>query len=328
MSEPSQGIVIGTSLARPSEGVVRTGAAVARATGAVPWLIHAYTLPVFPSEIGIVDAVWVAEQVVQLRELALAQAQRTGLADLPGFTPDHVRVVPGAPQREIARLATEERAQLVVVGAQDEPSRLRVLGSTADRVVRKARCPVLVVRSEAAFPPVRVEIPVDLSPVSAAGLRRGLELLERLGVPLDGTEVLFVLNPFEVGGSVHFTPEQVERFAVEELRRFVETHARGRLRPAATKVRSGFARAEILAVLAQRNVDLAILGTHGRSGFDRLVIGSVAAGVLHEAGCNLLLVPPADVTAAHEPASQGADWEYVSDETPALAGERRTADVR
>jgi len=89
-------------------------------------------------------------------------------------------------------------------------------------------------------------------------------------------------------------------------------------------VRTGVAVARatgaVLAALEQREVDLAILGTHGRSGFDRLVLGSVAAGVLHKAGCNLLLVPPGDVTAAGEPAAAGADWEYVSDETPALAG--------
>ncbi len=319
MSKPSPPIVIGTSLAQASDGAVRTGAAVARTFGAAPWLVHAYAVPVFPSEIGIVNVPWIEEQVTELRQRALAQARRTGLDGVPGFTPAHVVLAPGVPQREITRLAEEKGAELIVVGAQDEPSRRRVLGSTADRVVRKARCPVLVVRSAIAFPPVKVEIPVDLSPVSAAGLRRGLDFLDRLGVSGDQTEVLFVLNPFETGGSVHFTPEQVQRFAAEELRRFADAHARGRLRPAALQVRSGFARQEILTALEAREVDLAVLGTHGRSGFDRLVLGSVAAGVLHEAGCNLLVVPPGEA-AAREPAIGGTDWEYVSDERPALAG--------
>ena len=192
-----------------------------------------------------------------------------------------------------------------------------MLGSTADRVIRKAPCPVLVVRSEAAFPPVRVEIPVDLSPISGNALRQGLDFLAQLGLPSTESEVLFVLSPFEIGGSINFTPEQIQHFAGEELSRFVAASASGSARPPSTRVRSGYARNEILAVLEERRADLAVLGTHGRSGFERLMLGSVAAGVLRDADCNLLIVPPA---AQHEERSAGADWTYVSDETPVLAG--------
>jgi nucleotide-binding universal stress UspA family protein len=40
-------------------------------------------------------------------------------------------------------------------------------------------------------------------------------------------------------------------------------------------------------------VDLAVLGTHGRSGFDRFLVGSVAATVVRQARCSVLVVPPA-----------------------------------
>ncbi len=311
MSSPTKTIVIGTSLTAASDDVVRAAVATARATGARPWLVHAYTLPVFPSEMGVVDTAWIAEQAQELRRQALDQAVRTGLAALPGYGFVQVRVEPGPPHQEIVRLAREARADLIVVGAAEGGSRLRMLGSTADRVVRKARCPVLVVRPAVAFPPRTVEIPVDLSRVAANGLRRGLEFLAELGVPLGATEVLFVLNPLEMAGSVHFTREQVERFAAGELRRFLAVNVRAGARPAAAAVRSGFARQEIVAVLAERQVDLAILGTHGRSGFDRLVLGSVAAGVLHEAGCNVLVVPPGEAAEAAAAEPEDADGERV-----------------
>ena len=52
------------------------------------------------------------------------------------------------------------------------------------------------------------------------------------------------------------------------------------------------------------------------------MIGSVASGVLRDATCNLLIVPPA--AADGEPNEQeertGADWTYVSDEDPVTAG--------
>jgi nucleotide-binding universal stress UspA family protein len=90
-----------------------------------------------------------------------------------------------------------------------------------------------------------------------------------------------------------FTPEQVDRFASEELDRFIEMtagEAAGRVR---RKVRTGNTREEIEAELAESGADLVVLGTHGLGGFDRLVIGSVASDVVRHAPCSVLVVPPA-----------------------------------
>ena len=305
-------IVIGTSLTDHSNGVVRTGLAIAKATGATPWLVHAGSLLLDPSGMGV-DAIWTEKSWNNLRELLDEQATRTSLTAFPDFSPEQVRLVVGAPHRAIVELARSVRADLVVIGAAESAG---ILGSTADRVIRKAPCPVLAVRSEAAFPPIRAEFPVDLSATSANALRQGLDFLAQLGLPATKSEVLFVLSPFEVGGSINFTPEQIQHFAGEELSRFVTANAPDRPRPQSTRVRTGYARDEILAALKERRADLAVLGTHGRSGFERLMLGSVAAGVLRSAECNLLIVPPAAEPEEH-PA--GADWTYVSDESPVLA---------
>ncbi|HEX5718017.1 MAG TPA: universal stress protein [Thermoanaerobaculia bacterium] len=306
-------IVIGTSLTEHSDSVVRTGLAIAKATGATPWLIHAGSVLLDPSGAGV-DAIWSEKNWNNLRELLDEQARRTWLAALPGFSHDQVRLVIGAPHREIVELARSVQADLVIIGAAESS---HMLGSTADRVIRKAPCPVLAVRSEAAFPPIRVEFPVDLSATSANALRQGLDFLAQLGLPATESEVLFVLHPFEVGGSINFTPEQIQHFAGEELSRFVTANASGRARPQSIRVRTGYAREEILAALKERRADLAVLGTHGRTGFERFMLGSVASGVLRDADCNLLIVPP---TAEHQEHPAGADWTYVSDESPVLAG--------
>lgn len=322
MSESFKTIVIGTSLTELSDGVVRAGVAVARATGASPWLVHVYLPPAFAPELG--DGRWLEQQDEALREGLVQQARRTGLADLSGFKPEQLLSLVGSAPREIVALARREKTDLLVVGAAESGALHRIfLGSTADGVIRKASCPVLVVRSEAAFPPARVEIPVDLSPTSAKALQKGLSFLTQMGVALTETEVLFVLNPFEVGGSLHFDPEQIERFAGEEIRRFIEVNSAGRA-PRLARIRTGYPREEIVAVLKERQADLAILGTHGRSGFERLAIGSVAAEVMHKAACNLLLIPPEagtekEDTARAEPL-RSADWIFVSDEAPVLTG--------
>ena len=321
MAKTLKTIVIGTSLTDASDSVVRTGVALARATGATPWLVHAYLPMTFPSDAGL-DARWIDEEVKGLREALAEQARRTGLSALAEHSSEQLRLAIGAPHREIVDLARHVEAGLVVVGAAE--SRLDLLGSTAERVIRKALCPVFVVRSEAAFPPHRVEIPVDLSPMSAQAFAQGLELLKQLGASPAETEALFVLNPFEVGGSIHFKREQIERFANEELHRFLAANAPEAARPGLARVRTGYAREEILHTLAKRRADLAVLGTHGRGGFERFVLGSVAQGVLRGASCNLLVVPPEasrrqDTAAERSETMEGADWRYVSDEDPVAA---------
>jgi universal stress protein E len=317
-------IVIGTSLTEASDGVVRTGVALARATGASVWLLNAYLpyLPHLPFTFpfgGSTDAQLIEEHVRDVRKQVVEQARRTGLSVFPGFSPAQARLVAGAAHREIVELARRVQADLIVMGAREggEGS----LGSTADRVIRKSPCPVFVVRSETSFPPTRVEISVDLSPISVNALRQGLNLLVEIGATLSETEVLFVLNPLEVAGSVQFTPEQIQRFASEEMHRLIAANTPEGKHPGLQRIRHGYPQQEILAALDERRADLAVLGTHGRSGFERLMMGSVAAGVLRRANCNLLIVPP-DESQQNEPAREpaeeltGADWNYVSDEHP------------
>jgi nucleotide-binding universal stress UspA family protein len=317
MSKNLKTIVIGTTLTAESDWIVRTGAAIARATGAVPWLVYAYNLQAFPSELGAFDNAWIEEQAEILRQRLDRQARETGLADLPGFGPDQACLSLDTPHHAIEDLARKVQAGLIVVGASEGNALQRAfLGSTADRVIRKAPCPVFVVRAGTTFPPSRVLVPVDLSPVSGGAIRFATAFLrEAWGGKMVDLETLFVLNPLEVEGSLQFTPDQIERFAGEELGRFTQMNA-----PAAHtshQVLIGYPREEILREIEDRRADIVILGTHGRSGFERMMIGSIASEVLQRARCNIVVVPPV-LTAEGllaEP-DETADWHFVSDETP------------
>jgi nucleotide-binding universal stress UspA family protein len=199
----------------------------------------------------------------------------------------------GPPHRALSDLAERLEADLLVVGHRSDNRMTHLLGSTADRVVRKAHCPVLVVRGGLSVPPRRVVAPVDLSPLSGEAFQRGLGILRAMGKgTLPEIEALFVLGVLQRQVAPQFTPEQVDRFAQEELDRFVELtagEAAGRVR---RRVRTGNTREEIEAELAESGADLVVLGTHGLGGFDRMVIGSVASDVVRHAPCSVLVVPP------------------------------------
>ncbi len=291
-------VLIGSSLDAESDALVRTGLAWARAEGAKVYLVHAFASPLawspvvggfgrlaFPLE---TDAL-LADKEAQMRGLLEEQVRRAEISpdELAGSS-----VLNDVPHRVLGDLAAELGADLIVVGATAGGALQRLLGSTADRVVRRAACPVLVVRGEPAMPPARVLAPVDLSPLSAAAFRTGLERLGGLPGNVPEIEALFVLSPIQRQVSPQFTPEQVDRFAEDELERFVTAHAgdaaRGRVQ---CHVKVGTVREEILAEIEARRPDLILLGTHGLGGFDRFVIGSIAADIVREAPCSVLVVP-------------------------------------
>jgi nucleotide-binding universal stress UspA family protein len=311
-------ILIGSSLAAESDHVVETALKLAKGSGAAAHLVYAYNEPAgyagMPSELLGEEVLWMESERKLLEAQLREQAARTGLADVTGAPP---LVHAGAPHRVLLDLADSFSVDLIVIGAADAGRRWPTFGSTADRVIRKATCPVLVVRPASVFPPVRVLAPVDLSPASAGALRSGLDLLAQAGAPA-AAEILFVLNPIERDGSIQFTPEQVARFAGEELHRFVDTQLPASATVLERRVRTGYPREEILAEINDAPTDLVLLGTHGRSGLERLLIGSVAADVLREAPCSVLVVPPEVVARETEKVAEkvaaGADWNPVSDE--------------
>jgi len=274
---------------------------VARAAGAKLHTVYAFSPPVgFVSELGAgLDPAILAAEEQRCREALVDQAQRLGIvaAELHGQT-----LQTGAPHRILPELAAQISADLLVVGATAGGRLHRRLGSTADRVLRRATCPVLVVRGDLPVPPRKVLAPVDLSPLAAEAFRSGLDILGQLG-QLGGTtapevEALFVLSVIQRQVAPQFTPGQVDRFAAEELDRFVEAHAGAAAGKVRRKVRAGNTREEIFAEIADLHPDLVLLGTHGLGGFERFVIGSVAADVTREAPCSALVVPPTAMTDA------------------------------
>jgi nucleotide-binding universal stress UspA family protein len=75
----------------------------------------------------------------------------------------------------------------------------------------------------------------------------------------------------------------------EELRKFVTSNADNGIQPERV-VGQGMAADSILALAEAQKVDLIVMGTHGRRGFDRLMVGSVTERVLRKASCPVLAV--------------------------------------
>jgi nucleotide-binding universal stress UspA family protein len=245
-----------------------------------------------------------AERAALQRKLD-SQIERLGVerSELAGV---HLDVGPA--HRLLIETARRVGASLLVVGATEAPRLSRVFGSTADRVVRKATCPVLVLRGELPVPPRRVLLPVDLSPLSAEAFEIGLGLLAQIA-PAAGPERVPEVEAFFVVLEPENAKERVPLdllapivplapitpIADGELRRFVTVHSAAAAvtsLPVAVRVETGFVDSAILDRIEQWGPDLVIFGTHGRGGFERFLLGSVAATVVRDGWTNVLVIPP------------------------------------
>jgi len=299
MSAQAATVLVGTALTQESDRIVTAAARLARALGGTVHLAHAVPYPV-----ELFDDTVLSDRVLtDLREQerkALAQqvaeqAERLGIGAglLHGITVDPVE-----PHRSLIRLARTLHPRLIVVGAAEESGRVtRAFGSTAGRVIRKATHPVLVVRGALAVPPRRLLFPVDLSPLASHAARAAATLLAHLdGEGPTHVEALYVLSERDrrllaastggdedpAAGALH----RLESFAAE----YLATLAGGGDRLTCS-LRVGEPSDEILARCAEEPPDLVVVGTHGRSGFERLLIGSVTDDVVRGAPSSVLVIP-------------------------------------
>ena len=180
------------------------------------------------------------------------------------------------------------------------PDEGRHLGTTADRLVRTADVPCLIVHGRLALPLRCVIIPSDLSDAADGALDLGLTWSAALRLPSASSErtiveVLYVRPPGPGGKAEgdeansgrsrtveNAVEESVERTGVGEL-----------LKLEPREVEGSNAAAEVLQHARDTNANLLVLGTHGASAQVREQIGSVSSEVAQEADCPVLLVPPA-----------------------------------
>jgi nucleotide-binding universal stress UspA family protein len=132
-------------------------------------------------------------------------------------------------------------------------------------------------------------------------LRHAVSLARQFGAELKVAHVVPSLSPRSAPGlsSAFLTTDSRARELAETgLKSFVTPAVEARI-PVQTEVREGDPWREILALAEELPADLVVLGTHGRGGFERLVLGSVAEKLLRRLPCPIL-------TVCHE---EGRTWE-------------------
>jgi monovalent cation/proton antiporter MnhG/PhaG subunit len=200
----------------------------------------------------------------------------------------------GDPAGAIAAEAAALEADLVVVGSRGlGPVQALLAGSVVEAVLDTAPGPVLVARG----PAVRsVLLATDGSETSDAAI----EVVARWPMFEDvPVRVLSVATNASHYGDVR-TSGTLRGAAETARRQRVADAAAMRLRKAGRRamprVRSGDAVATIRSVARAESVDLIVVGSRGRTGLGRILLGSVARDVLSSTDCSVLIVRPASAS--------------------------------
>jgi nucleotide-binding universal stress UspA family protein len=195
----------------------------------------------------------------------------------------------------IVEQATASPADLIVIGTHGlEGFDRLMLGSVAEKVLRKATCPVMTVPPALAttgtVPYTRLLCPVDFSESSLTALRFAISLAKESDAHLTLLHVIDVPPDDEL---------LMERFDAPEFRRYVDEQARRRLEALVTddvrewcqpetKVSYGKPYRQILEMAASEDADLIVIGVRGRNPVDLTLFGSTTNHVVRHASCPVL----------------------------------------
>jgi nucleotide-binding universal stress UspA family protein len=217
----------------------------------------------------------------------------------------------GKPYQEITRIAKERQTDLIILATHGYTGLKHIqLGSTAERVVRHAPCPVLVVRTQtpskgahpiaaktkpAAFR-FRVQnilVPTDFSPRAEQALEYALPIARRFHARIALLHVIhayyFVANSdyssFDFPELMHKLRQAGEKQLGDMVRSIPKKYS------VKTILETGHPGNFIVDTADRLGIDLVVIATHGRTGFKRALLGSTAEFVVRQAHCPVLAIP-------------------------------------
>ncbi|MCX7169817.1 MAG: universal stress protein, partial [Proteobacteria bacterium] len=209
---------------------------------------------------------------------ALAEAQ--SLAKAVGHDA-HIELREGInPSKEIVRLADDQHADLIIMGRRGRRGMAHLMvGDATRRVIGYADCSVLIVPRAAEIWQQRILLATDGSHHSERAAEVAGQLAKMFGLPLS---VLSVLRPkFD---AVRRAEAQLE---VDRVREVVANEG---IEVDSAMLVGPDPAAAIIEFAQKRGADLIVLGSHGRTGLGRLLLGSVAEQVIGKAVCPVLVV--------------------------------------
>jgi nucleotide-binding universal stress UspA family protein len=233
---------------------------------------------------------WQEKLAVETRGRLDAEASRLSA---PGATAVMPLLLEGHPVTALTETVVEQAIDLLAVGARgSNPLHHLLVGTTAERLLRKVTCPLLVVRHPPHQDYQRVLVPLDFSPWS----ERAVALARQVAPDA----VLVLMHSFSIPFEEKLRFAGVDDATLAHYREKARVEARQKMQDfvLANGLRDneyqfclteGDAPQHILTQARERGCDLIVIGKHGRQAAEELLLGSVTKHVVSEAECDVLV---------------------------------------
>ncbi len=287
-------ILVATDFSKEAEIALNQSISIARHTGAAVTMVHAMGLSL-SDDMDLSSAAVTNAYQTQLK--AIEKDAREKLEKIrqrhqgQGVDMSHV-FIDTMPDKGVLTAASESEADLIVVGSHD---RGRVaaffLGSVSKKIAHMAKCDVLVARGPAPQGGYkRILVPTDFSEHSELAIARAIELVE------PGGEIELVHSWQLPGGPATYWGSFGEDLRTD-IQKSADTRGNELLATYATDKVSftfstieGSPRRTIERYIADQDFGVVVMGTHGRGGIEKLLLGSVAESILAHAKSSVYLV--------------------------------------
>ena len=206
----------------------------------------------------------------------------------------------GDPAESILEIERQRNVDLIVLGTHGRKGFERIFsGSVAETVIREAECPVLTMREQKndalkrhrSLKPT-ILVPMDFSVHSYAAL----DYATSLAKSLDANMTILYVDESTNPAKDRFPQDRPEwsKKTNEDWLQLKKVKLKTPRVPYGHKLLQGPAAENITGFANERDYDFIVLGTHGRTGIGRVVMGSVAEKVVRNADCAVITVKPSN----------------------------------
>jgi nucleotide-binding universal stress UspA family protein len=277
-------IVLATDFSQAANDAMKTAIMLAKKFQSEITLIH-----VVPE----IDHLSLSPDIVKNNIKQLLDNLKKNISD-EGITTADPILSTGVPFDQISTYAVLHDANIIVLGAGEtyESEKYR-LGITAGRIIRSSKKPVWIVKKGAQPQLKKILCPVDFSDSSARAraLKNAVHLARQFDCQLS---VLHVIKPtpaiyWKMTKVIREEKKKAREYIISQLDQFLKKTDLYQVKWEKV-VKEGNPAEEILAFISMWQPDLTVMGTAGRSGVERFLIGSVAEKITRDLPCSIVMV--------------------------------------
>jgi nucleotide-binding universal stress UspA family protein len=249
------------------------------------WIKVLTVLPSYEGDLELVGVSKIKETIEGPGRKLLAEAQE--IADKEDV---HIltNMAQGEPYEKIVHIADDENCDLIVMGRRGQNQLERQLvGSVTARVIGYTRKDVLVVPDNTKLTRKNILLATDGSPSCEASLHKAIEIAKEKSSKLTAVSVVYsndeylALAPGIVHELIDKAKEKLAAVAQKGNDAGIEINV---------VVKEGEAYEAITTLAQESGIDLIVMGSHGRKGLQRLLMGSVTERTIGFAACPVLVV--------------------------------------